>query len=65
MKREVFGMDLKAPGDTMAFARLLCADGEIFIIMSSFTLLRKPFSVQTKYSRVKVNGGKGKNTTRS
>jgi hypothetical protein len=41
-------MDSRAPGDALAFARFLRADGEIFIIMSSFTLLRKLFSVQTK-----------------
>jgi hypothetical protein len=48
----------------LSAGRFLCAGGEIFVIMSSFTLQRKLFSKQTKPSRFKVNRGEGKLTKR-
>jgi hypothetical protein len=64
MGRDSFGVNSKTSGDTLSTGRFLCAGGEIFVIMSSFTLQRKLFSMQTKPSRFKVNRGEGKLTKR-
>jgi len=57
-------MHSTASEDPQMFGSSLCVRGEIFIIMSSFTLLRKVFSMKKKPSNVRMNRGEGTTTKR-